>query len=54
MAEVSHILIKLNLNSLLWMGEDAAKIDTFGISTKKDNFGEKISPDITGYCNLCP
>ena len=54
MAEVSHILIKLNLNSLLWMGKDADKVDRFRISTRKDNFVEKISQDITGYCNLCP
>ena len=53
MAKVSHILIKLNLNSLLWMGKDADKIDRIGISNKKDNFVEKISQDITGYHNLC-
>ena len=52
MAEVSHILIKLNLNSLLWMGEDADKIDRFGMSIEKGNYAEKISQDITGYCNL--
>ena len=52
MAEVSHILIKLNLNSLLWMGEDADKIDRVRFSNKKDNFAEKISQDITGYCDL--
>ena len=54
MAKVSHILVKLNLNSLLWMGKDADAIDRFGISTKKDDFAEKISQDITGYHNLCP
>ena len=54
MAEISQILKKVGYNSLLWMGKDADKIDVFGISTKKDNLGEKISPDITGYRYLCP
>ena len=54
MAEVSHILEKLSLSSLLWMGEDADKIDIVVISVKKDNFGKIFSQDITGYCNLCP
>ena len=52
MAEVSQILIKVILNSLLRMGEDADKINRFGISNIKDNFVEKISQDITGYHDL--
>ena len=32
MAEVSHILIKVSLNSLVWMGEDVDKIERFGIT----------------------
>ena len=54
MAKDSHILKKMNLNSLLWMGEDAETIDIFGISTRKDNFAKKIRRDITGYHNLYP
>lgn len=52
MAEVSPILKKLSLSSLVRMGKDAAKINGFEMNTKKDNFEEKISPDIMGYSNL--
>ena len=48
MAEVSTILKKMSLSSLLWMGKDAANFDSFELSNEKYNFGEKISPDITG------
>ena len=39
---------KLVLIYVMWMGKDAANFNGFVINNLKDNFGQRISSDITG------